>query len=112
MSGTTSHTPAYYPPGWDRDRMLNATHADLDTLTSQQLDTFRSGLLADVGQHGFDAFFHECYRRELLREIIVVNRSIGPPNFLRIIEKLSPWLDEGQWGFVVYRTTYGDDDRW
>jgi hypothetical protein len=59
-------TPAYYPDGWDRERMLNsAANGELDNLSEDQLTIFRDGLRADVGEEGFERFFDEMVRREL-----------------------------------------------
>lgn len=58
-------TPAYYPEGWDRERMLNAAlSGEINDLTDDQRDVFREGLRADLGQQGFDQFFDEMFRRE------------------------------------------------
>ncbi len=55
-------TPRYYPPGWDRERMLNATDEESENLTQEQRGTFREGLRADLGEAGLEDFQVESYR--------------------------------------------------
>jgi hypothetical protein len=59
-----SDTPAYYPEGWDRERLLNAAVTSLDGLTEDQWATFREGLRAEEGDQGFEEFFDEMWKRE------------------------------------------------
>lgn len=59
----SNETPWYYPPGWDRERMLNADDEESETLTPEQLDTFRQGLRVELGKTGMEEFQMESFKR-------------------------------------------------
>ncbi len=76
-------TPSYYPPGWDRKRLLDSEQEELFALpsevrqtfllqlikssdylpTMQQLDRLREGLKEDLGPQGFQTFLEEVGKR-------------------------------------------------
>jgi hypothetical protein len=61
----SSDTPAYYPGGWDRERLLNVgVNNEADSLTEDHWAVFREGLRADKGEQGFEEFFDEMWKRE------------------------------------------------
>lgn len=58
--------PAYYPRGWDRERMLNSgANNDREGLTDENMAVFRAGLKAATGDRAYEQFFKEMYKREL-----------------------------------------------
>jgi hypothetical protein len=117
----SNESPWYYPPGWDRERMLNADDEESETLTQEQLDTFRQGLRADLGEAGLEAFQVESFKRWKQREKQKEAAAAGVPP----VDNPPPYLETmnlatqrnrrewPRWGFVVFRTaSYADGDRW
>ncbi|KAI1655630.1 hypothetical protein F4813DRAFT_391479 [Daldinia decipiens] len=108
--------PSYYPAGWDRERILNATVNEINDLTKEQREVFREGLRADLGQQGFDEFFDEMFRREQEESGLLGNsiKTIKEPPFmevLRICEDRGIRWD--QWGFVVFKSPeIVDAEQW
>ncbi|ERF68498.1 hypothetical protein EPUS_05637 [Endocarpon pusillum Z07020] len=115
-----NETPWYYPPGWDRERMLNATDEESGTMTQEQRDTFREGLHADLGEAGLEDFQAESYmrwkRREKTKEAATVVPEIrNPPPYVETMNLATErnGREWPQWGFVVFRTTpYMDEGGW
>ncbi len=113
-------TPSYYPQGWDRERLLNASDEESATLTQAERDTFREGLLADLGEKGAEAFNVEKSRRWHQRHDAEKAAAGVPPNPPLFLETMARWTqmtnhEWQQWGFVVFRTAgYGEeaDARW
>ncbi|KAF7503597.1 hypothetical protein GJ744_003580 [Endocarpon pusillum] len=109
----SNETPWYYPPGWDRERMLNASDEESETLTQEQRDTFREGLRAHLGDAGLEDFRAESYLRwrqcEQMKEEAAagVPRVRSPPPFLETMNlaRERNGHEWPQWGFVVFRTT-------
>lgn len=111
--------PWYYPPGWDRERMLNATDEESETLSQEQRDTFREGLRADLGEAGLDEFRAESYMRWRQREKTKEEAAAAVPQ----VRSAPPYLETmnlatersgrewPQWGFVVFRTAPGTDEE-
>ena len=116
----SNETPWYYPPGWDRERMLNATDEERETLTQEQRDTFREGLRADLGEAGLEDFQVETYMRWKQREktkqaAAGVPQVRNPPPYLETMNLATQRnrCEWPQWGFVVFRTTpYTDEGGW
>ncbi|KZP28378.1 hypothetical protein FIBSPDRAFT_852512 [Athelia psychrophila] len=110
-----SSSVGYYPPAWDRERFLNADHADFATLTEDQIDAIREGLRAELGEQAFEEFFEEMWRRTKLREGIP-EPEVGPPNFMGAMSRHGRVHGEDdewpEWGFMGFRATYGDEDAW
>ncbi|KAK1770096.1 hypothetical protein QBC33DRAFT_603160 [Phialemonium atrogriseum] len=100
-------TPAYYPEGWDRERMLNAAlSGEINNLTDDQRGVFREGLRADIGQQGFDQFFDEMFRREADAPGNEAARVVKEPPFIETMSR-------DRWGFMVFKSPeIVDAARW
>jgi hypothetical protein len=116
----SNETLWYYPPGWDRERMLNADDEESETLTQEQLDTFREGLRADLGEAGLEAFQVESFKRWKQRENQKEAAAAGvppvrnPPPYLETMDLATQRnrREWPRWGFVVFRTaSYADGER-
>lgn len=123
----SNETPWYYPPGWDRERMLNADDEESETLTPEQLDTFRQGLRVELDETGMEEFQMESFKRWKQRQkqkeaaaTAAAAADVPPP-----VRNPPPYLETmdlatqrngrewPQWGFVVFRTvSYADEARW
>jgi hypothetical protein len=124
----SNETPWYYPPGWDRERMLNADDEESETLTPEQLATFRQGLRVELGETGMEEFQTESFKRWKQREkqkeaaaaAAAANDAVPPPahNPPPYLETMNLATQRNgrewpQWGFVVFRTaSYADEARW
>ncbi|GAP83240.1 putative ABC integral membrane type 1 [Rosellinia necatrix] len=102
-----SDTPAYYPEGWDRERLLNVgVTNDVDHLTEDQWAAFREGLRADKGEQGFEEFFDEMWKREKIAKGI--KDVVSEPPFMEIMRLREQRVGLGArwdpWGFVVYKS--------
>lgn len=120
-----NETPWYYPHGWDRERMLNADDDESETLTPEQLETFRQGLRLELGEAGMEDFQVESFKRWKKREKQKTAVAAGaadvrpptrnPPPYLETMNLVTQrnghkW---SQWGFVVFRTaSYANEARW
>ena len=116
---------SFYPPGWNYDRLLNASGDDLMTLSDSQRTTLFDGLKAAHGEDGFRAIMQEMSRRYRARveaakseETKQQERELRAP-FIQTLNSVfrSPAIEDwGTWGFVVFRTTpYAGDEhetRW
>ncbi|KAK3313083.1 hypothetical protein B0H66DRAFT_569511 [Apodospora peruviana] len=110
---------SYYPPGWDRERMLNAAKTgQFDSLTEEQRDTWREGFKAEFGAARFRQFVQEMFKHEQEGKGIP-KAPPSEPGFMetmRLHERRCStcrcWKQE--WGFVVYKSPEirGDDPRW
>lgn len=58
---------SFYPPGWDHERLLNATTSDLMALPDDQRTALYDGLKATYGEEGFNEILEEMGRRYLAR---------------------------------------------
>ena len=122
----SNETPWYYPPGWDRERMLNADDEERETPTPEQLDTFRQGLRAELGEKGMEEFQMESFKRWKQRQkrkqaeaaaaaVDVPPPVRNPPPYLETMNLATQrnGREWPQWGFVVFRTaSYTDEERW
>ncbi|KAI1336508.1 hypothetical protein F5Y15DRAFT_201012 [Xylariaceae sp. FL0016] len=100
-------TPAYYPEGWDRERMLNAAATEeILSLTEEQRETFREGLRSDVGERGFEELFDEMFRRE--RKAKGTEPPPSEPSFMQTMRLREERCGSGdqwaQWGFVIFKS--------
>ncbi|KAI1391897.1 uncharacterized protein F4822DRAFT_108933 [Hypoxylon trugodes] len=107
--------PPYYLAGWDRERMLNgAASGEINDLTEEQKDVFRKGLRADLGEQGFDEFFDEMFKRELVASGKTPVEIVREPPFMQAMrlcaERDMRW---DQWGFVIFKSPeIIDASRW
>lgn len=116
----SSEIPWYYPPGWDRERMLNADDEESESLTQEQLEIFHKGLRADLGEAELEEFQMECVKRWRQRErdknaAAGVRDARNPPSYLELMARATQNFGREwpQWGFVVFRTTsYEDQGSW
>ncbi|CAJ2502950.1 Uu.00g103440.m01.CDS01 [Anthostomella pinea] len=115
----SQQTPAYYPEGWDRERMLNAgVNDEIGTLTDDQLSVFREGLRADIGDQGFDQFFAEMSNRRNVAKGTAPNPvDVGEPAFMETMrlreERFGGAHRLEQWGFVVFKSPrIRDEAQW
>ncbi|TGJ84734.1 hypothetical protein E0Z10_g4018 [Xylaria hypoxylon] len=111
----SSDTPAYYPEGWDRERLLNSVTNDLDSLTEDQWAVFREGLRADKGEQGFEEFFDEMWRREKIAKGI--KDTVSEPPFMEIMrlreERIGSSAKWDPWGFVGFKSPeIQDQAKW
>ncbi|KAI0474329.1 hypothetical protein F4859DRAFT_86548 [Xylaria cf. heliscus] len=103
----SSDTPAYYPEGWDRERMLNiGVTDDFEGLTEEQLATFREGLRADKGEQGFEEFFDEMRERGKIAKGI--KDPVSEPPFMQVMrlreQRVGSSAQWDPWGFVVFKS--------
>ncbi|KAI1182925.1 hypothetical protein F5B17DRAFT_418234 [Nemania serpens] len=108
--------PAYYPQGWDHERLLNVgVSNDLDSLTQDQWAVFREGLRADKGEQGVEEFFDEMWKREKLAKGI--KDPASEPPFMELMrlreQRVGPSARWDPWGFVVFKSPeIQDQARW
>ncbi|KAI0596186.1 hypothetical protein F4775DRAFT_325131 [Biscogniauxia sp. FL1348] len=105
---SNSPTPAYYPEGWDRERLLNSTATgEIATLSEEQRLRFREGLKEDLGPQGFNEFFDEMFKREIdSKGNAPPTAPVAEPPFMEAIrlheERSGSAHRWTQWGFVVF----------
>ncbi|KAI1633354.1 hypothetical protein F4809DRAFT_644547 [Biscogniauxia mediterranea] len=107
MSDSPTLPHAYYPEGWDRERLLNsAATGEIATLSEEQRVRFREGLKADLGPQGFNEFFDEMFKREIDSKGNSAAAPVAEPPFMEVMRlhderrgSAHPWA---QWGFVVF----------
>lgn len=46
----------YYPPGWDQQRLIEASSSELRALPSEQFDNMRNGMVEKMGKERFQEF--------------------------------------------------------
>ncbi|MCJ1435512.1 hypothetical protein MMC27_004886 [Xylographa pallens] len=131
----------YYPSGWSRSRLVNASSDDITALPEAEKDRMYDSLRATLGPDGFKALLAEMsqnYKARLAAEQALAPASDPrshasqparseeaegegdtlPPSsisapFLATLNRLYPGPDAvGDWGFVVYRLVYEDDEAW
>ncbi|KAI1751353.1 hypothetical protein F4782DRAFT_531629 [Xylaria castorea] len=111
-----SDIPAYYPKGWDRERLLNVgVNNEFDSLTENQWAAFREGLRADKGEQGFEEFFDEMRKRKQIAEGI--KPLIYEPPFMELMrlreQRVGSSAQWNPWGFVVFKSPeIHDQARW
>lgn len=113
---------SFYAPGWDYNRLLNATSADWMTVTDEQHSTMMTGL-KEAGL--FDGLIAEFERRDREKEDAI---EAAKPEEQRLAERelKAPYIDTlnrvfrfdtdwSEWGFVAFRAgLYGaqHEARW
>ncbi|KAI0120684.1 hypothetical protein BJ170DRAFT_600415 [Xylariales sp. AK1849] len=114
-------TPAYYPMGWDRERMLNVgatgDAGHLAELSDEQMTAFREGLRADLGNQGYDQFFEEMFKREMIAKGKTSITNVREPPFMQVIrlheERCGADSRWDPWGFVIFKSPeIRDKDQW
>lgn len=111
----TVQVMSFYPPGWDYDRVLNATDEEIMSLTDEQHTRLFDGL-REAGLFGY--VMEVAERRD--QEARAAAEAQKPEDEkLAEREILSPYLDSlknvfkfsdewSEWGFVIFRTcSYG-----
>ncbi|KAI0449255.1 hypothetical protein F5B21DRAFT_509366 [Xylaria acuta] len=112
----SSDTPAYYPEGWDRERLLNVGVTDeFDGLTEDQWAAFREGLRADKGEQGFEEFFDEMRKRGKIAKGI--KDPVSEPPFMELMrlreQRVGSSAQWDPWGFVAFKSPkIHDQARW
>lgn len=110
---------SFYAPGWDYNRLLNATSADWMTLTDEQHSTMMTGL-KEAGL--FDGLMGELEKRDKAEQDAI---EAAKPEEQRLAERelRAPYIDTlklvfkfdsawSEWGFVVFRAgLYGPQHK-
>lgn len=113
---------SFYAPGWDCNRLLNATSADWMSLTDEQHSTMMTGL-KEAGL--FERLVAEFERRDKEKED-AIGAAKAEEQRLAERELKAPYIDSltrvfrfdtdwSEWGFVVFRAgLYGPqhEARW
>ncbi|KAI1423224.1 hypothetical protein F5Y12DRAFT_758692 [Xylaria sp. FL1777] len=106
----------YYPAGWDRDRLLRASIADLHGLPAGEFDRMRAGMIEKMGPDEFQRWVNllpssaslesgssrtqiEVDARETTTDQPVQSRSSVTPDFVRVVQEQ---YATGVWGFVIF----------
>ena len=115
----------YWPPGWSRDRLVNAASQDLLDLGDEQKDRMFNSLKSVLGPSGFKALLDEMsrnYKARVAAEDDAIGRTTpdiddlpaeAQAGFFRVLRERG--LEGQEWGFVAFRTCcYGseEDERW
>ncbi|KAK4962106.1 hypothetical protein LTR66_001036 [Elasticomyces elasticus] len=128
MSSVDSIPGTYWPEGWSRERLVNASSQDILALSDGEEDRMYASLRSVLGTDGFGALMAEMsgnYKAGLAQEEASVAANGGerplsldglPPEtrapFLRTLRLQFP-SDDHNWGFVVFRTCcYEDEEAW
>ncbi|KAI8624964.1 hypothetical protein F5Y19DRAFT_278779 [Xylariaceae sp. FL1651] len=112
----SSETPAYYPVGWDRERLLNADATNgHDSLNEEQWAVFLEGLKADKGEQGLEEFFDEMWKRTKIAKGI--KDPVFEPPFMELMRireaRVGPSAQWDPWGFVVFKSPeIRDEAQW
>ncbi|KZF20248.1 hypothetical protein L228DRAFT_262923 [Xylona heveae TC161] len=126
-----SSPDSFWPPGWDRERLLNATSAELLTLPDEQRFGMFDGIRATLGEEGLQETRQEMSRRYRARLAAAASaestaqqqpqqqevpqvpmtdeekrlaQELTAP-YINVLDKLfqgNPWEE---WGFVVFQCT-------
>lgn len=113
--------PSYFPPGWDKEKLLDASSDDLLELPDHERIAMFDGLKAALGPEGFQTLLYEISTRYKAR---LAAAEAGHPQpedelppelrapFLATLQRIYLRGKWGEWGFVVFRTTFGEDEKW
>lgn len=117
-----SATEPFWPPGWNRQRLINATTAELDTLNAEQSDRMYDGLRAALGPEGYAQLVQEITDAEEEQNRQAAAQSgvsanwidqLTPDQRVPLLRTLQQYCPEGPFGWVVYRAcSYDDQGQW
>ncbi|QIW94575.1 hypothetical protein AMS68_000093 [Peltaster fructicola] len=112
----------YWPQGWSRDRLVNASGDELGTIPPEESDRMFDSLRAALGTEGYKALVKEISDNEEERERQEAATTGQSANFLDqfspedrvpLLRSLRQWCPEGPYGWVVYRSCcYDDELKW
>ena len=116
-------TSIYFPPGWNKERLLNASSDELLELSNSERIAMYDSLKASLGSEGFQSLLREMSNRYKARLAAENPSSPNPEDdlspeirapFLATLKRIYPGDSEdwGEWGFAVFRTTFGEDEKW
>lgn len=110
---------ASWPPGWSRDRLVNASCSDILDIPENEKDRMFDSLRKILGPEGFKALLHEMSTNYKARMAAEAGDEQEPEllahlraPFLATLQQLYREGGMGQWGFVVYRLVYDDEGQW
>ncbi|KAK8079442.1 hypothetical protein PG997_007260 [Apiospora hydei] len=105
----------YWPEGWDRERLLNASATgELEQISAEEVRKLREGLIADFGEPAFQDLMAEMGRRKEEAASSTPASAPEPPfmETMRLYEERTGrrW---DPWGFVVYKSPeINDEGEW
>jgi hypothetical protein len=118
---------AYWPDGWSKQFLLNATSADVLSLPEDEKDHMFESLRSALGPDGFMELMTEASRNHKARvaqeeaaQVVAGGEKVQTmdelrktevPLYMRALQQYYP--GDQDWGFVVFKTCcYDDDERW
>jgi len=119
---------SYYPAGWDRERLLSASTADLRGLPANEFNRMRAGMIERMGIEEFQRWVSllsssassedntlrqqdEAGSAGMRAHPTVKSPSLAVPDFVRAVQER---YATGPWGFVIFDTVgheMSDDTR-
>lgn len=113
-----------YPPGWSRQRLLDASSDEINTISSAESERMWESIKDALGDNGLEELKKEIEGNQRVREI-QANLDAGVPMQWHVWDRLPPLsyfglartlakrYPEGPYGWIVYRTCcYDDDAKW
>ncbi|KAI0385897.1 hypothetical protein F5Y04DRAFT_245003, partial [Hypomontagnella monticulosa] len=104
----------YFPAGWNRERLLTASMADLRTLSADEFDKMRTGMIDKMGAEAFQHWVSLLpssastanmdspqTRTGPEKENGAIPQSPAVPDFVRTVQER---YATGIWGFVMFRS--------
>jgi hypothetical protein len=104
----------YFPTGWDRERLLTTSMADLRSLPADEFDKMRAGMIDKMGVEAFQRWVSLLPSSASPANTLTQQGQTGPailgevtllspavPDFMHVVKEQ---YATGTWGFVVFRS--------